>query len=179
MNADNPRGTVQTATESQKALVGDLGFLGLRTRAGQRRNRRGHDMRRTFITLARTDGAIDGLLRWVTHGPSSEVIDVYTSPPWAALCAEISKLKIALNEGALVSLRPPTDCKRCPASNASSTDCPPVAHRRSEHADPASKLLPLLRKLKRPRRDSNPNFAEEKPITIRGPAILSAGYGGR
>ena len=129
MSDENPRGTVQQPTESQNALIADLTLLGLRTRAGQRRNRRGHDMRRTFITLARTDGAIDGLLRWVTHGPSSEMIDVYTSPPWAALCTEIAKLKITLHEGALVTLRPKTASKRWPADSASSAAWPTTGPR--------------------------------------------------
>ena len=61
-------------------------------------------MRRTFVTLARTDGAIDGLLRWVTHGPTTDMMDVYSSPPWSALCAEVAKLKVAVREGALVPM---------------------------------------------------------------------------
>jgi hypothetical protein len=52
------------------------------------------------------------------------MIDVYTSPPRAALCTEVAKLKIALNEGALVTLRPPKATKRLPAANASSTAWP-------------------------------------------------------
>jgi integrase len=131
MNEDNPRGTVQQPTESQKALVADLKLLKLRYRAGQKRNRRGHDMRRTFITLARTDGAIDGLLRWVTHGPSSEMIDVYTSPPWEALCTEIAKLKIALKEGALFSLRSAAENKRWPQNVVDSTAWPTTGPQRN------------------------------------------------
>ena len=104
MSDENPAGTARGANESQRQLVADLELLGLRTKAGVKMNRRGHDMRRTFITLARTDGAIDGLLRWVTHGPTSDMIDVYTSPPWPALCAEIGKLKVALREGALLPI---------------------------------------------------------------------------
>lgn len=104
MNSDNPRGTARDATEAQRQLLADLELLGMRTKAGEKRKRRGHDLRRTFITLARTDGAIDGLLRWVTHGPSSDMMDVYSSPPWEALCAEVAKLKISLLDGALVPL---------------------------------------------------------------------------
>lgn len=106
MNADNPRGTAREAAEAQKQLIADLNMLGLRTEAGTRMKRRGHDMRRTMITLARTDGAIDGLLRWVTHGPTSDMMDVYSSPPWSALCAEVAKLKLSVREGAV--LAPPT-----------------------------------------------------------------------
>ena len=100
-------GTARDANESQRQLVADLLLLTLRTKAGKRMNRRGHDMRRTFSTLARTDGAIDGLLRWVTHGPISDMMDVYSSPPWSALCTEVAKPKIALREGALVMLDAP------------------------------------------------------------------------
>jgi integrase len=52
------------------------------------RARRQHDTRRTFISLAREGGAGD-LLRWVTHGPPGEIIDMYTSPSWAKLCSEV------------------------------------------------------------------------------------------
>ncbi len=91
-------------TAAVLVAVADLELLGLRTRAGKKQNRRGHDMRRTFITLARTDGAIDGLLRWVTHGPTTDMMDVYSSPPWSALCAEVGKLKLSLREGVLVPM---------------------------------------------------------------------------
>jgi hypothetical protein len=104
MTDANPLGTAREAAETQKQLIADLELLKLRTKAGKKLHRRGHDMRRTFITLARTDGAIDGLLRWVTHGPTSDMMDVYSSPPWSALCTEVAKLKLALREGALVTL---------------------------------------------------------------------------
>lgn len=91
--------------ESQKQLLADLAKLGLRTEAGATRNRRGHDLRRTLITLARSDGAIDSWLRMVTHGPKgAEMLDVYSSPPWEALCAEIAKVRIELRQGAVVAL---------------------------------------------------------------------------
>lgn len=58
-----------------------------------------------MITLARTDGAIDGLLRWVTHGPKpNEMLDVYSSPPWEALCAEVAKLRLDLRAGDVIQL---------------------------------------------------------------------------
>ena len=87
------------AADTQVRFVEDLAKLGLRTKASTP-NRRGHDLRRTLITLARADGAIDSLLRWVTHGPRpSEILDVFSSPPWAELCREISKLRIRLLDG--------------------------------------------------------------------------------
>jgi len=68
------------------------------------RPRRGHDLRRTFITLARTDGARRDLLEAVTHGPKGSIIDLYTSWDWPALCAEVAKLKVTAEVGSLVSL---------------------------------------------------------------------------
>jgi hypothetical protein len=32
--------------------------------------RRQHDARRTFISIARADGARPDILRWATHGPT-------------------------------------------------------------------------------------------------------------
>jgi integrase len=98
-------GTQRRADDSQHELVYDLGQLELRTQAGERRHRRGHDLRRTLITLARSDGAIDSILRLITHGPRpNEMLDVYSTPPWEVLCAEISKLRIDLREGAVVKM---------------------------------------------------------------------------
>lgn len=66
----------------------DLTRLGMRAR-------RQHDARRTFITLARADGARKDLLRLVTHGAEGDIVDVYTEMPWAPLCEEVAKLKLA------------------------------------------------------------------------------------
>jgi integrase len=91
--------------DAQEQLIADLTMLGLRVKAGKERNRRGHDLRRTFITLARGAGAIDSVLRWITHGPKpSEILDTYSSPPWESLCAEVLKLKIELREGKVIAM---------------------------------------------------------------------------
>jgi len=90
-------GTERTRQEAPKALRLDLDALKLR-------ERRGHDLRRTFITLAQVDGARRDLLETVTHGPRGDIVSVYTTFPWPALCAEIAKLKIDLREGELVEL---------------------------------------------------------------------------
>ena len=60
------------------------------------RHRRGHDLRRTMISIARTDGARKDLLELCTHNPrkNGSTIDIYTEFPWEALCAEVAKLKI-------------------------------------------------------------------------------------
>ena len=59
------------------------------------RHRRGHDLRRTMISLARTDGARKEILELCTHTPrKGSAIDLYTTFPWEALCEEVSKLKV-------------------------------------------------------------------------------------
>jgi integrase len=72
-------------------------------RTGLRR-RRQHDVRRTFITLARTDGARSDVLEWITHGPRGDIINVYTSLPWDLLCGEVVKLKVRMREGKVIAI---------------------------------------------------------------------------
>ncbi len=66
----------------------DLATLGLR-------HRRGHDLRRTFISLARSAGAQVDILRRATHKPSREVIEAHSTFEWPVLCREVAKLVIA------------------------------------------------------------------------------------
>jgi hypothetical protein len=48
-----------------------------------------------MISLARTHGARADLLKLCTHGPGkSSIMDVYTTFPWDALCAEVAKLQV-------------------------------------------------------------------------------------
>lgn len=78
--------------------VRDLAALGLL-------RRRFHDTKRTFISLVRERGAIDSILHWVTHGPTAkQILDVYSSPDWRALCREVSRLKARLRTGKVVQL---------------------------------------------------------------------------
>jgi hypothetical protein len=91
--------TVRQSPESQAAFLLDLAQLALRTEHGEHNNRRGHDLRRTFITLARVDGARRDFLETVSHGPRGDIMNLYTTPPWPTLCEEVSKLKIDLREG--------------------------------------------------------------------------------
>lgn len=65
----------------------DLRALGLR-------HRRGHDLRRTFVSLAREDGAAPDVLRLATHAPSRDILDAYTSVSWERLCEEFSRLRV-------------------------------------------------------------------------------------
>lgn len=75
----------------------DLERLGLRPR-------RQHDLRRTFISLALADGARKDILRWVTHGPEGDIIDLYTTLPWPTLCDEVGKLRIELLAGRVLAM---------------------------------------------------------------------------
>jgi hypothetical protein len=91
---------MRNKSDSFKRFRADLVLLGLR-------HRRGHDLRRTMISLARMDGARADLLQVCTHNPrkGQGTIDLYTSYDWAALCAEVAKLKIArAPRGAVISL---------------------------------------------------------------------------
>jgi hypothetical protein len=60
------------------------------------RHRRGHDLRRTMVSLTREDGARKDILELCTHNPrkTGSSIDVYTTFPWEALCGEVAKLRI-------------------------------------------------------------------------------------
>ncbi len=84
--------TERKPTETIRQLHADLEMLGMR-------RRRGHDLRRTFITLAQVDGARRDLLETISHGPRGDIVSVYTTFPWPALCAEVAKLNIHLREG--------------------------------------------------------------------------------
>ncbi len=84
---------MRTDHHSYKQLVKDMEALGLR-------HRRGHDLRRTMISLAHTDGARKDILELCTHTPrkSGNTIDLYTTFPWEALCAEVAKLQVQRHE---------------------------------------------------------------------------------
>jgi integrase len=95
-----PLGRMRDKNYSQKRLKEDLKNLGLR-------HRRGHDLRRTLISLAISDGARKDLLNLCTHGPPRrEGIDAYITIGWEPLCAEIAKLKISRAKPTVV---PPDD----------------------------------------------------------------------
>lgn len=87
----NKLGRARAASASHQALESDLRRLGLPTDRGMQQ----HSARRTFVSLARSDGARGDILKWVTHAPPRGDFDGYTDPEWDALCREVGKLRIA------------------------------------------------------------------------------------
>jgi hypothetical protein len=95
-----PRGRMRDKSNSWKWLCKDLDALGLR-------HRRGHDLRRTMISLATNDGARRDLLALCTHTPTRRAaIDLYMNMPWDACCAEVAKLKLNRREPGKVVVLP-------------------------------------------------------------------------
>lgn len=83
---------VRKASNTLKHLKRDLIRIGLRAR-------RGHDLRRTFVTLAQADGGRRDVLRPLTHPGEKDIVDLYTTFPWPVVCAEILKLRLPLPNG--------------------------------------------------------------------------------
>lgn len=80
---------VRKPSNTLKEFHKDLTRIGCRTR-------RGHDLRRTFISLAQADGARRDVLRPLTHPGEQDIIGLYTTFPWPVVCAEIMKLHVPL-----------------------------------------------------------------------------------
>jgi integrase len=87
----------RTNKQVLKHLHADLECLGLR-------ERRTHDLRRTFVSLARADGAREDIVSLITHGPPKNVIADYTTLPWETMCESVSRLRVGLLEGQLLPL---------------------------------------------------------------------------
>ena len=95
-------GTARPAPDAQVSFLADLAKIGLR-------HRRGHDLRRTMITLALADGASREHLRYVTHGARAgrEAFDLYHTPPWDALVKAVGCLRIERVSGRVIQLHEP------------------------------------------------------------------------
>lgn len=89
---------------------------------GVRRRERGiHSARHTFISLMRSAGADDKLLRAMTHqGTEERVLDMYTHWDWEKLCAEVRKLTIGLPPPPYERRPPVRLVTRGPSSDAGS-----------------------------------------------------------
>jgi hypothetical protein len=60
------------------------------------RKRRAKDLRRCFVSVAQENGADREVLRSVTHGVKSTVMDLHTTFSWEVQCREVAKLKLRL-----------------------------------------------------------------------------------
>jgi len=94
------RGAYRNVNASLRRFHEDLERIGLRAR-------RQHDARRTFISIARADGAVADKLHFATHGPDGGIMDDYTTLPWPELCDEVSKARINLREGTRIDMALP------------------------------------------------------------------------
>lgn len=92
-------GKNRTSNHTRNKLLEDLAKVGLRPR-------RTHDTRRTFISLGLADGARKDILKWVSHGTSADIMDLYSTIPWATLCEEVQRLNIRIVSTATVLLHP-------------------------------------------------------------------------
>lgn len=98
------RGTPVGANDAGRAMKQDLAELGLRVDAGEKRSRGGHDLRAWFITTCQEHGAHRDMLRVITHTSKADVMSGYTRAPWAALCAEVAKLRVAVRGAEVLEL---------------------------------------------------------------------------
>jgi integrase len=81
-------GSMRDKNWCRKRIVVDLVTLEIR-------HRRAHDLRRTGISLATSDGASESMLNRGTHAPPNKVMDLYITPEWEALCREVGKMRIS------------------------------------------------------------------------------------
>jgi integrase len=112
------RGVFRNANHMLHRFHEDLERIGLRTR-------RQHDLRRTFISLCREDGANKELLRWITHGVAADVMDTYTTPTWESLCSQVSCLKLDLRRGEVIAL---PKAAAGGGSGGEASELPPAPH---------------------------------------------------
>lgn len=138
----NARGTYRTDNTYSEGLNADLAALGLRHRTM-------HNMRRTFVSLGRADGANPAVLKTVSHDHTmAEQFDMYTTFTHADRCEAVLKLRISLREGQLLRLaassRPPSP----PLDGAADTATRPTTRDGNHPSQLAATACPG--------RDSNP-----------------------
>lgn len=81
------RFTVRDARNSSTRFPRDLDALGMRVR-------RGHDLRRTFISMGQDDGAPRDVLEAITHKGNQSTMSGYTTFTWQTLCAAVSCIQL-------------------------------------------------------------------------------------
>ena len=129
----------------RKQLRADLKLLKLRPRTP-------HDSRATFISVLREEGAGE-ILEWVTHAPGHDVRSGYTRPSWKALCRELTKFPLSIND-----LPPPAD-----ESSGGNTNCDTIPSQSvSQSSNPAQSQGEQWS-----RRESNPRPKMHSQETLR------------
>lgn len=124
------------ADPTLRELHADLAMLGAPPR-------RVYDMRRTFISLAQADGARRDVLRWVTHGGSSDVMDLYTTIPWEARCEAVACLRLGSARGmGKYTAAAANPAESCPAEGQPVTPTVTVPDGENEKAPGFSNLGP-------------------------------------
>jgi integrase len=142
------------------------------------RRRRIHDFRRTFVSLARDDGAARDVIRWVTHPPDGDILDAYTTPAWSLLCQEVAKLKIRVREADnVVELRAAAGADDSPEPPPDS----PTRPRRAHHARTILRPAALDGSCRRLVTGlvTAPSTTNEKGLKSSGPEASSQGSGRR
>lgn len=129
-----PAGRMRWPQRQLKQIRKDLLTLGL----SPYRHGRGpgqHDLRNTFLSLARSDGADKYITGRGTHKPPKEVIEGYTTFEWDVLCREVLKFKIQRRQrGRLVELPRVVNGDRGPMVQATAAE---TSGSLSDEPDPA------------------------------------------
>lgn len=95
----------RTREQAGNALLRDMARLGIPHRLGaEGRGRRCHAFRHSFISFARSDGAIPDHLEPVTHNGAGAMIDRYTSLEWAPMCRAVACLRVDLRRAEVIEL---------------------------------------------------------------------------
>ena len=104
------------------------------------------------------------LLETVTHGPRGDIMSVYTSFPWPAVCGEVAKLRVRLRGGDLLSL---PRAAAVAAGDLNGLEEPALESTSPSSHSPkrASNSAMNSRPLKRPQRDLNPCRRRERPVS--------------
>ena len=85
------KGEHRNVNHGLRKLHADLDRLGLRVR-------RQHDLRRSFISLARDAGARKDVLQTITHNAQGNVMDMYTTFSWKVMCEAVATLQLDIGD---------------------------------------------------------------------------------
>lgn len=111
-----PPGHMRSKNSDGNLFRRDLEVLGMR-------RRRGHDARRTLLSLAQDDGARREVMRAITHTGNRDVMSGYTEFAWSTLCDELSKLRIFPPDGSSGRHRESTTNEKQSDSGGSQRKC--------------------------------------------------------